>query len=104
MAFIELLLNACGRPAGVRGPRPSGRSAVHLVVDLRPRHADRLEAGEHGLEEARLRLLALLAGGLALELADPRAAGENVRGCRSENGLAQQGFGDPADADVGTVL
>src|SRR5579864_778219 len=95
---------ASGRMAFIaRAPSDWCSSAVHLVVDVSARHADRLEAGEHGLEEARLRLLALLAGGLALELADARAAGEDVRGGGVGNVLAQQGLGDPAGANVRTV-
>src|ERR1700674_210824 len=78
-------------------------SAVHLVMDVSARHADRFEAGEHRLEKARLRLLALLAGGLALELADARPASEDVRRGGIGDVFAQQRLGDPAGANVGAV-
>src|SRR6202158_3328639 len=72
-------------------------------MDVSARHADRFEAGEDRLEKARLRLLALLAGGLALELADARPAGEDVRRGGVGAGLAQRRLGDPAGANVRAI-
>src|SRR5258708_38087798 len=81
----------------------SVRPAVDLVMAVGARHADRLEAGEDGLEEARLRLLALLARRLALELADAGAAGVDQRRAGVRDVLAQQRLRDPAGAHVRAV-
>ena len=55
---------------------------MRLSLDAGVRHAERLEIGQHGFEEAWLRLLALFFRGLAVEFRNARAADVESRSYR----------------------